>query len=225
MNRKLVFLFLLLISFAFTQKNSKLPDGFDYVEKVIPSIKIELRYFGSHNFIGKPIDGYNREVSILSNQAIVALKKVQEELQQYNLSIKIFDSYRPQRAVNHFIRWARDLNDTLNKSEFYPGVKKQNLFEEGYIASKSGHSRGSTLDMTLVDIENLEELDMGSAWDFFGKASWVENLMLSSQQRANRMLLQTIMRKHGFIYYPKEWWHFTLKNEPFPDTYFDFEVE
>ena len=109
--------------------------------------------------------------------------------------------------------------------KFYPKVKKQHLFQEGYISSKSGHSRGSTLDMTLVDLNTGEELDMGSPWDFFGPESWVANLKLTSQQRANRMLLQTIMRKHGFNYYAKEWWHFTLANEPFPDTYFDFPIE
>ncbi len=225
MKLKAFILFLSLLSFGLTFKQDKLPNGFEHAENRIPSIIVELRYLGEHNFVGQPIDGYNRDVAILSTQATNALKNAQEEFLQYNLSIKIYDSYRPQRAVNHFMRWALDLNDTINKHEFYPEVKKQNLFKEEYIASKSGHSRGSTLDITLVDANTCEELDMGSPYDFFGKASWVENKDLTVQQRANRMLLQTIMLKHGFRHYPKEWWHFTLSNEPFPDTYFDFEVE
>jgi D-alanyl-D-alanine dipeptidase len=220
MKLRIVFLFALITNFAFSQ----LPKGFVYVNDLIPSIHVELRYFGSDNFMGNPIDGYHKEVAILSEQATIALRDVQNELQQYNLSIKIYDSYRPQQAVNHFIRWARDLNDTLNKQEYYPNVMKQHLFKEGYIAARSGHTRGSTLDMTLVDINTGKPLDMGSPYDFFGKVSWVNNKNLTAQQLANRMLIQTIMRKHGFMHYPKEWWHFTLRNEPFPDTYFDFPV-
>lgn len=219
---KFKFLFLLLFCSGLT--TAQLPKEFVYVEDLIPSIKVDLRYFSNNNFLGTPVDGYQKEVAILSVQAAEALKHVQDELKQYNLSIMIYDSYRPQTAVNHFVRWARNLNDTINKQVFYPYVKKQHLFQEGYISSKSGHSRGSTLDMTLVDLETEKELDMGSSWDFFGPESWVANLELTSQQRANRMLLQSIMRKHGFKYYTKEWWHFTLRNEPFPETYFDFPV-
>ena len=220
MKLKITFLFALIANFSFAQ----LPQDFVYVNDLIPSIHVELRYFGSDNFMGKPIEGYHREIAILSKQATIALKKVQDELMQYNLSIKIYDSYRPQRAVNHFMRWAKDLNDTLNKRDYYPDVMKQHLFKEGYIASKSGHSRGSTLDMTLVDIKTGKPLDMGSPYDFFGEVSWVNYKNLTAQQLANRMLIQTIMKKHGFIHYPKEWWHFTLRGEPFPKTYFDFPV-
>jgi len=222
--KRLVFIFLVCCIWSCNSQDN-LPKGFDYIHNTIPDIQLELRYFGNDNFIGKPIDGYNNNVAIMSTEAIKALKKVQDELKQYNLSIKIFDGYRPQQSVNHFVRWAKQLGDTLNKKKFYPKVKKQHLFQEGYISSKSGHSRGSTLDMTLVDLYTGKELDMGSPWDFFGPESWVANLQLTSQQRANRMLLQTIMRKHGFKYYAKEWWHFTLANEPFPDTYFDFPIE
>ena len=213
-----------LLFFFFGIASAQLPKGFVYVEDVIPTIKAELRYFSNNNFLGKPVDSYNKEVAILTEQAANALKNVQEELKQYNLSIMIYDSYRPQTAVNHFVRWARDLNDTINKHQFYPKVKKQHLFKEGYIASQSGHSRGSTMDITLVDINTCEPLDMGSPYDFFGPESWIENNNLTAQQRANRMLLQTVMIKHGFRNYSKEWWHFTLRNEPFPDTYFDFPV-
>lgn len=216
--------YLLLLCFGYTFGQGKIPNGFNYVTDMIPSINIDLRYFGTNNFVGKQVDGYNKDVVILSNQACTALNNVQKELKQYNLSIKIFDAYRPQQAVNHFVRWAKVLNDTINKGIFYPKVKKQDLFKEGYISSKSGHSRGSTLDLTLIDTVTGKELDMGSPWDFFGPESWVANLELTYKQRANRMLLQTIMRKHGFKYYTKEWWHFTLRNEPFPDIYFDFPV-
>lgn len=214
--------FLLFLCFGIA--SAQLPDTFVYVEDVIPSIKVELRYFGSNNFIGQPIDDYKKERAILSKQAAVALKNVQTELAQHELSILIYDSYRPQTAVNHFVRWAKDLNDTINKSLFYPNVKKQHLFNEGYIASKSGHSRGSTMDITLVDVKTGKPLDMGSPYDFFGPESWIENENLTSQQRANRALLQHVMLKHGFRNYSKEWWHFTLRDEPFPKTYFKFPV-
>jgi D-alanyl-D-alanine dipeptidase len=220
----MAFRLILICCFCFNSVIAQLSPGFVYVEDHIPSIKVELRYFSSNNFIGEPIEGYNKDVAILTKEAALALKNVQNELKAYDLSIKIFDSYRPQRAVNHFIRWAQDLNDTINKQDYYPGVKKRNLFKEGYISTRSGHSRGSTLDLTLVDINTSEELDMGSPYDFFGKASWIENKDITPQQRANRMLLQSVMIKHGFRNYPKEWWHFTLHEEPFHETYFDFPV-
>ena len=218
---RIVFLIFLGITGVFAQ----LPEGFVYVDDKIPTIEIELRYLTNNNFVGMPIDGYNKEVAILSEQAARSLNGAQDELKKYNLSIKIFDSYRPQRAVDHFIRWARDVNDTINKGRFYPDVKKRDLFKEEYIATRSGHSRGSTLDITLVDLNTCEELDMGSPYDFFGRESWVNYNAITAQQRANRLLLQTIMSKHGFRNYPKEWWHFTLRAEPFPDTYFDFVIE
>ncbi len=205
--------------------SAQLPRGFVYLKEVIPTIKSELRYFNGDNFIGKRIDGYLSEKIILSRDAALALAKVQEELRTFGLGLKVFDAYRPQRAVDNFIRWAGVLNDTLNKSKFYPDVKKRNLFKEGYIATRSGHSRGSTLDLTIIDLETGEELDMGSTYDFFGRESWVDYKQINTSQRANRMLLQTIMLKHGFRSYPKEWWHFTLRQEPFPETYFDFVVD
>jgi D-alanyl-D-alanine dipeptidase len=141
------------------------------------------------------------------------------------LCLKVYDGYRPQRSVNHFIRWAKDLNDTINKSEFYPNVAKRNLFKEEYIASRSGHSRGSTVDLTIIDGNTGKPLDMGSPYDFFGKQSWVDYDGITESQKKNRQLLQRVMLKHNFRNYPKEWWHFTLRWEPFPKTYFDFEVE
>ena len=214
------------VVFGFTnQKSSTLPDGFVYAKNVIADINVELRYFSSNNFVGDTIDGYLSNKLILSKPAAKALFNVQDELQQMGYCIKVFDAYRPQRAVNHFIRWARKLDDTINKQQFYPNIEKRNLFKEEYIASRSGHSRGSTVDLTIIDGNTEEELDMGSAYDFFGQQSWVNYEGISEKQKANRQLLQNVMLKHGFRNYSKEWWHFTLRGEPFPKTYFDFPIE
>ena len=147
------------------------------------------------------------------------------DLNKQNLGLKIFDGYRPQKAVNHFIRWAKKLNDTVKKKKYYPMVRKDKLFEEGYIAERSGHSRGSTVDVTLIRIDSLnygQELDMGSEWDYFGVKSWINYDSISYLQKENRRLLQNVMIKNGFKPYSKEWWHFTLDNEPFSEKYFDF---
>ena len=213
-----------LIGFGYT-KQQELPEGFIYVKSVIPDIDVELRYFTTHNFVGDTIDGYKANSLILTKAAAEKLKLVQEELQTQNLCLKVYDGYRPQRAVNHFIRWARDLKDTINKSQFYPNVEKLNLFKEEYIASRSGHSRGSTVDLTIVDGNTGEPLDMGSPFDFFGQESWVNYQGITEAQKKNRQLLQSVMLKHNFRNYLKEWWHFTLRWEPFPKTYFDFEIE
>jgi len=201
-----------------------LPKGFSHIKERIPSVELEIRYHGSNNFIGKPIDGYFSPTAILSNEAIKALKKVQTELKTFGLGLKIFDAYRPQKAVDHFVRWGKDLADKKMKAEFYPNVDKRNLFKEGYIAKHSGHSRGSTVDLTLIDLESKVELDMGSHFDLFGKPSWVIYREIGVTQRVNRMLLHNIMLKHNFKSYPQEWWHFTLKNEPYK-KYFDFDVK
>ena len=150
---------------------------------------------------------------------------MQAELAKQNLSIKIYDAYRPQRAVNHFVRWAKVVNDTLMKKQFYPRVDKKNLFRDGYIASKSRHSSGSTLDVTLVNLKTGEVLDMGSTYDFFGSESWVENKNLTKVQSKNRQTLQEVMLNNGFRNYAQEWWHFTLRGEPYRNQYFDFLVE
>ncbi|GAB4156954.1 MAG: M15 family metallopeptidase [Winogradskyella sp.] len=221
-------LFFLIISsaliFGFYQEQ-ELPEGFVYVKSVIPDLDVELKYYTNHNFVGDTIDGYRSNHLILTRAAAEQLKLVQEELQEQSMCLKVYDGYRPQRAVNHFGRWARVLNDTVNKTEFYPDVKKQNLFKEEYIASRSGHSRGSTVDLTIIDGNTGEPLDMGSPFDFFGKESWVDYPNITGQQKKNRQLLQQVMLKYNFRNYPKEWWHFTLRWEPFPKTYFDFDVE
>lgn len=223
-NKILIILCLFLASFT-ELRHFQLPEGFVYAQEIIPDLDVELRYFSTHNFVGDTIEGYKANRLIITVQTAEALKKVQYELQQQNLCLKVYDGYRPQRAVDHFIRWVRDLNDTLNKQEFYPTVEKQHLFRDGYIASKSGHSRGSTVDLTIIDGNTSEPLDMGSPYDFFGEQSWVEYQDISEGQMQNRQLLQRVMLKNGFRNYPQEWWHFTFIDEPFPDYYFDFEVE
>jgi len=221
MRYRLSFLMLISTLFSFAQ----LPKGFVYAKIEIPTIKVELSYCSDNNFVGEIIDGYNAEVVIMTKQTAIALKKVQTELAKENLSIKIYDAYRPQRAVNHFVRWAKVVNDTLMKQQFYPRVNKKNLFKEGYIASKSRHSSGSTLDVTLADLKTGESLDMGSPFDFFGRESWVANTALTKRQLKNRKRLQNVMLANGFRNYAQEWWHFTLRGEPYRNQYFDFLVE
>jgi D-alanyl-D-alanine dipeptidase len=213
----------LLISFA--TLSQKLPKGFVYLSKIDSTIQSDLRYYTSNNFIGKPIDGYKNNCIIVSKETAKALKTVQKSLLKQELSLKILDAYRPQQAVNHFVRWARILNDTLMKSEYYPEVPKRDLFKRGYIASKSGHTRGSTVDLTIVDMKTRKELDMGSPYDFFGEQSHPFYQNISEEQKENRMLLRKIMLKNNFKPYENEWWHFTLNGEPYPETYFNFPVE
>lgn len=214
-----------LLVFVWFGAFAQLPDGFVYVKTIIPDLDVELQYNTSNNFVGKRIDGYQSNKLILTKQAALALKEVQEALLDKNLCLKVYDGYRPQRAVNHFMRWAKDLNDTINKQAFYPDVDKLDLFVEEYIAVRSGHSKGSTVDVTIINGNTGEPLDMGSNYDFFGQASWANYKDITELQKANRQLLQEVMLKFGFKNYPKEWWHFTLKDEPFPDTYFDFPVK
>ncbi|WP_157560305.1 M15 family metallopeptidase [Kordia algicida] len=221
---KSINILLILVNLFAVQSSSQLPKGFVYVTDYVPDITLELRYFCSDNFIGTHIDGYEAEKCILSLQAAKALQKVQSELKKQNLGIKVFDAYRPQRAVDHFRRWARDINDTLMKQEYYPDVAKKDLFRLQYIATQSRHSSGSTVDLTIINLKTKKELDMGSSYDFFGKISWVSYQNLSKKQLQNRKLLQEVMLKNGFRNYPKEWWHFTLRGEPYRNQYFDFPV-
>ncbi len=222
----------LLLAFAFslpaTALGNGLPQGFVYVDDTIPGISLEIRYFSDHNFVGQRIDGYTAPRCILTREAAEALKGVQEDLSRFGLGLKIFDAYRPQRAVDHFVRWGEDLGAVQMKKEFYPNVEKQDLFKDRYIDQKSGHSRGSTVDLTIIALDGQTpgaELDMGSSFDYFGPQSWPDSLDMGPDQRAHRMLLQNVMKNHGFKPYTKEWWHFTLVNEPFPDTYFDFPIK
>ncbi|GAB4259607.1 MAG: M15 family metallopeptidase [Methylomicrobium sp.] len=208
--------------------DTHLPAGFVYADEVIPDLVVELLYFGDDNFVGARIDGYLAPKAILTRPAAEALLQVQQALREFGLGLKLFDAYRPQRAVEHFVRWASDIEDVKTKPEYYPDLDKKSLFEQGYIADRSSHSRGSTVDVTLVSIlpETFgEELDMGTRFDFFGPESWPSYRDALPRQRAHRMLLQTVMTKYGFVPYREEWWHFTLRDEPFPDRYFDFPVQ
>lgn len=206
-------------------QTGNVPSAFGFIQTEINNVVLDIRYCGNHNFIGRPIDGYTSSKPVVTKKTLVALAAVQKELKKSGLGLKIFDAYRPQRAVDHFVRWSADLNDTLMKHEFYPNLSKDQLFELGYIAYKSGHSRGSTVDITLVSLATGKEMDMGSPYDFFGEISWPYAKGISKIQQENRLLLRRVMLAHGFKPYANEWWHFTLKNEPFPNTYFDFVVE
>ncbi|GIO35699.1 hypothetical protein J41TS12_05600 [Paenibacillus antibioticophila] len=202
-----------------------LPKGFVYVDEVIPSALYDIRYYSEENFIGTQIDGYEAPLAILTTEAANALKKVNEDLESQGYRLKIIDAYRPQKAVNHFVAWSKDPKDTLMKEIFYPDVDKKNLFKSGYLSSKSGHSRGSTVDVTMVFKRTGEEVDMGSRVDFLGPISSHGTNLINKEQRKHRYILKTAMVKQNFKPYTKEWWHYTLKNEPFPNKYFNFDVK
>jgi D-alanyl-D-alanine dipeptidase len=200
------------------------PAGFVDAGRAVPGLRVDARYAGSDNFIGRPIAGYEAARCVLTEKAAAALAAVQQELSRFGLGLKAFDCYRPQRAVDDFVRWAQDTAEQARKTEFYPRVDKRDLFKLGYIAPRSGHSRGSTLDVTLVSLDTGSELDMGGRFDFFDESAEGTAPGLAPQQRANRQLLQLAMRAHGFRLYRYEWWHFTLIDEPHPETTFDFVV-
>lgn len=201
------------------------PAGFVDAVAVVDGLVVDIRYFGTDNFVGEKIDGYERPRCLLSAQAARALAAVQRGLAARGLGLKVFDCYRPVRAVAHFVRWARRIEDNpKRKAEYYPDIDKRDLFKLGYIAARSGHSRGSTVDLTLVRRADNTQLDMGTPYDFSGRQSWVADKSVSVEAQKNRALFAAAMARGGFRPYHKEWWHFTLANEPFPDTYFDFPV-
>ncbi|MEP9352597.1 M15 family metallopeptidase [Xanthobacter sp. KR7-65] len=201
------------------------PNIFVDVAGLVPGAILDVRYFGSDNFVGTRVDGYGAARCFLTRPAAEALAKVASEARKKGYGLRIFDCYRPARAVAHFARWASDLADERTKATYYPDVAKKDLFAEGYIAARSGHSRGSTLDLTLFDVSSGRDVDMGTPFDLFSPRSWPASPAVTSAQRANRALLATLMAHGGFKPFDKEWWHFTLKDEPFPDTYFDFPIE
>ena len=236
-----------LITYAQTDEIAIQP-GFIDAATVIPDLVVEMRYIGSHNFVGRPVSGYQASRCLLTKKAAQVLAAVQAELKPMGLGLKIYDCYRPQQAVDHFVAWAKDLDDKLTKAEFYPGVDKKDLFSKGFIAAKSSHSRGSTVDLTLIPLPPPPQeiyhpgqqlisctapagqrfgdnsLDMGTGFDCFDPLSHTANPSVSVQQRVNRLLLKALMEKHGFKNLDEEWWHYTLKDEPFPDNYFNFPV-
>ena len=204
---------------------SSMPEQFVVVNDEIPSLIFDIRYYSNDNFLGTKVRGYESAKCILTRPASEALKKAQRDISEAGYTLKIFDCYRPQQAVDHFVEWVRDAGDQKMKAEYYPNEDKSQLIERGYIADKSGHSRGSTLDLTLVESSSSAELDMGTPFDYFDALSNTDDPRISEQQRRNRLLLKSAMENHGFVNYDKEWWHYTLKDEPYPDTYFDFPVK
>jgi D-alanyl-D-alanine dipeptidase len=225
-----------------------LAQDFVSIADVDPTIVIEARYATSHNFIGRPVEGYHAQKCMLTKEAAAALAQVQSDIRPFGYSLKVYDCYRPQRGVNDFMAWAKDVDDQKMKKEFYPRVDKRESFKLGYVAEKSGHSRGSTIDLTMIPLpvvatrpyregERLVDctaparkrfpdnsLDMGTGYDCFDPLAATANPALTPEQRKNRLLLKSAMEKRGFKNYEKEWWHFTLANEPFPQTYFDVEI-
>ena len=209
----------------------------------VPDAILEIRYFSTYNFVGARIDGYLEPTALLTKEAADSLRAVSDDLKALGYRLKIYDAYRPQRAVDHFVRWAENLPDTLMRQFFYPDLDKSVLFDQEYICAKSGHTRGSTVDLTLFDMQKEKELDMGGTFDWFGPESHPDfcgnpeteeftgdnskspaGRSITSEQFCNRMILREAMMRHGFKPFPTEWWHFTLKDEPFPDTYFNFPV-
>lgn len=218
-------LLVMVVAWRVISTMNSLPDGFVYVTDEIPTAILEMRYCSEDNFVGAEIDGYHAPKAILTKEAAQALKQAADNLYEQGYYIKVFDAYRPQRAVDHFMRWAKDLDDTKMKANYYPDLDKSVLFELGYIAEKSGHSRGSTVDLTLVDRSTGQELDMGSGFDFFGDISNHGTDLITEEQEKNRNILRDAMVDAGFKIYPEEWWHYTLKEEPYPDKYFDFPIK
>ncbi len=203
---------------------AELPPGFSDASTLVPGLVVDMRYAGPDNFVGARIDGYEAPRCILATAAAEALAGVARRLAPDGYAPKVFDCYRPQRAVAHFVRWSRDARDLRTKPDYYPDLDKRKLFALGYIASRSGHSRGSTVDLTLVDRATGAEVDMGGKFDFFGPRSASVTRLVTQAQQANRDRLRAAMQAEGFRPYAKEWWHFTLAGEPFPATYFDFPV-
>ncbi|MBQ3585325.1 MAG: M15 family metallopeptidase [Synergistaceae bacterium] len=221
-----VLIVMCMISPAFAEEKISV-DSSDFVllSEAVPDAILEIRYYSTYNFVGERINGYERPVAYLTKKAAAALREVSDELVEKGYRLKIFDAYRPQRAVNHFAEWAKDVDDTKMKEYFYPEEDKSVLFEKGYINAKSGHSRGSTIDLTLFDMKTEKEVDMGGTFDYFGLKSHPDYKGVTPRQYENRMILREAMMNHGFKPLAEEWWHFTLKDEPYPDTYFDFPVK
>lgn len=190
----------------------------------VPRALIEMRYYGTNNFMGCQVDGYEEPIALITHEAAHALRLAEQDLNRKGYLLKIYDAYRPQCAVDHFFRWAKEPSDTIMKSEYYPTISKEQIFRRGFVARKSSHSRGSTVDLTLVDQDTGEEVDMGGSFDLFDSSSHTDYEEISAEQRANRQLLKETMMRYGFKPARGEWWHFTLVNEPFPDKYFQFKV-
>lgn len=212
------------LSTACVPKARELPDGFVYIDEWIEDCVIDAKYAGTDNFMGRPAAGYERPLVVTSRPVAEALVRAADLLRAQGCLLKLFDAYRPQRAVDDFCRWGDDLSDHRRKPVHYPNVEKQRMFEEGYIARRSSHTRGCAVDLTLVDAHTCQELDMGSIFDFMDPRSWPACPDISPEQRRRRELLRDAMCACGFSPYECEWWHFSVRPEPYPDTYFDFPI-
>lgn len=221
----LLFIFSLIVICFENRVEAQITNGFVDVSEIIPDVRVELRYFSTNNFIGDTIHGYESNKLCMSMEAANAFLVAQRKFKVLGFGLKFFDAYRPQKAVDHFVLWAKILDDTKMKSTFYPNVSKSELFQSGYIASKSGHSRGSTADLTIINLKTGEEVDMGSPFDLFDPRSHHDSPMISEVQLKNRNLLKDVLISSGFKSYNKEWWHYTLVDEPYPKTYFDFTIK
>ena len=199
--------------------------NFVNLKEEIPDIVVDLRYHSNYNFVGTKIDGYEKSIAYVTKECAKKLKEVNDEVKKYGYVLKIFDAYRPQMAVNHFIRWGEEKDHTKTKDIFYNNIEKENLFKEGYISKKSAHTRGSTVDLTLYNTIIKEDLDTGGEFDNFGEIANYNYQNITEFQKQNRKYLRDVMVRHGFIPLETEWWHFTLKNEPYPNTYFTFEIK
>lgn len=252
-----IFRFCLALTFGYTipacaelSKEAR-EKGFMYLHEIDPSIIVSPRYHSGENFTGTQVRGYNKNVIVLHEKAAQALKKVQETVKKDGYSLVVYDGYRPQQAVDSFIEWADNIQDQKKKADYYPDINKADVFELGYVAKKSGHSRGSTVDLTLIKLGqqiqpikaedrklldgssvkylNDGTVDMGTSFDLFGKASHHENTLVEEQYKKLRTYLKDVMFAHGFKTIDEEWWHFTLKNEPYPadqaSSYFNFPIE
>lgn len=205
-------------------KKNELPKGFVYLDEVIPYANYEIRYYSTNNFVGERVEGYKAPLAIATKEMANALTKVSEELYEEGYTLLIYDTYRPAKAVSFFKDWSLNSDESM-KEQYYPNEQKNQLFKRGYLASKSGHSRGSTVDLTLVHKDTNELVDMGSDYDLLDEISSFNTKNITEEQASNRKKLMNVMIKHGFKEYSKEWWHYVLKNEPYPKTYFDFNVE
>ncbi len=231
-----------------TTASYALPQGFVYLDEYAPDILQDMRYATHHNFVGRPIDGYKTGTCVLTEEAARRLVKVQEAVKRSGYSLKVYDCYRPKRAVSDFLQWSKKTDDQLMKVEFYPKTKKKDFFRKGYVAKYSGHSRGSAVDLTLVQLPAKKQaiyqpgqtltacyapvgvrfqdnsIDMGTGFDCFDRRAHPKSLKVSKTAYQNRMMLRRVMGRYGFKPYRKEWWHFTLRSEPHPHQYFDFPV-
>lgn len=225
----------LLFLFFFSVHLRELPKEFVYLKDIDTSIQQKMMYLSFENFVGEPIHGYKDPTCILTKKAAEALKNIQKELTTYGLSLLVFDCYRPQQAVDHFIEFSKD-SKTKTKEKYYPNLTKERMFKEGYVATKSGHSRGSTVDLTIttqgtkdyylgcINPNNIPTIDFGTGIDCIDPRSNTLNPQVKGQAKINRLFFVNLMKKHGFKNLSEEWWHYTLVEETFPDTYFNFPV-